>query len=588
MLKNIKLKYKILGLAVGVIVAFVLLILFYIIPTIDQVITDRTKVNLQQHVDQPIGIIKQQYDLYMSGEKTEDEAQADALNIVKALRYDEGVGYYWINDDTSPIPYMIMHTTSPSLDGTLLDNSKYNVAYGTDKNLFGAFVDVTVSDTDGDGRLSGYVDYYWPKPTGEGDLTEDKPKLSYVEKFEPWGWIVGTGIYIDDLQAIQNQIFRNVGIITMIVVVFSFLIVFFITLPMNRTLQQIIKMTEQYQIYNFKDAININQNDELGEISQAFNKVRSGLEAIINKISGSADLINDSFVTIQKDLHNLTKLTHEAKDSTEAIAGIMNETESGAKNVTDVVSEARDAIEMIAERASGGALKANDISVRANDLKSDAGKSSQEAHAVYSEVKIRMEKAIEEAKAVEEIKALLESILDISDQTNLLALNASIEAARAGEAGKGFAVVAMEIKKLADSSSGMVGNIQKVIDNVAIVVDHLVEDSRQMLTFVDEKVLADYKKLSDVSVRYNEDATAFNEIMLDLSATTEELSSSMDSIQLTVKSLEHSTTSGAEGIEKIAFSIKTMNDDARSFLDIANRNIEAAEELREMMKQFKF
>lgn len=166
-------------------------------------------------------------------------------------------------------------------------------------------------------------------------------------------------------------------------------------------------------------------------------------------------------------------------------------------------------------------------------------------------------------------------------------MNASIEAARAGEAGKGFAVVAGEIKNLADSSSSMVEEIQTVTGNVGAVVDRLVVDAKEILAFIDTKVLSDYGKLRDVGKQYNTDAQSFSEIMLDLSATTEELFSSMDTIHTTVESVAKATATGAEGLEKIMEATHQISKDTDNFLKIANENIKSAEELTEMMEQFK-
>jgi serine phosphatase RsbU (regulator of sigma subunit) len=110
------------------------------------------------------------------------------------MRYDHGTGYFWINDAGRPFPKMITHPLSPELEGTVLDDPEYNCALGTDTNLFKAFVDVCESNGD------GFVDYRWPKPTA-GGLTEPVPKLSYVRVYEPLGWIVGTGVYLDDIDA---------------------------------------------------------------------------------------------------------------------------------------------------------------------------------------------------------------------------------------------------------------------------------------------------------------------------------------------------------------------------------------------------
>ncbi len=132
------------------------------------------------------------------------EAKQRAKAEIKQLRFDGGTGYIWINDIGKPFPRMIMHPTVPALDGKVLNDVKYNNALGIRKNLFTAFVDVTENGQD------GYVDYLWPKPTKEG-LTEEKPKLSYVRRYQDWGWILGTGIYIDDAQAeTENRVKESI------------------------------------------------------------------------------------------------------------------------------------------------------------------------------------------------------------------------------------------------------------------------------------------------------------------------------------------------------------------------------------------
>ena len=128
-----------------------------------------------------------------------------------SVRYDN-VEYFWINDLGKPAPKMIMHPTVPALDGKVLDADRFNKATsiqpGTDgtvtavsgKNLFIAFVEVA------DAAGHGYVGYQWPRPKAGGGTTDELyPKLSYVKKFEPWGWVIGTGIYIDDVDAIFRQ-----------------------------------------------------------------------------------------------------------------------------------------------------------------------------------------------------------------------------------------------------------------------------------------------------------------------------------------------------------------------------------------------
>lgn len=243
----------------------------------------------------------------------------------------------------------------------------------------------------------------------------------------------------------------------------------------------------------------------------------------------------------------------------------MSSTRESSEYVTSVVEDACDAIENIASRASSGSVMATEISERAEDMKKEVLKSDAEARKVYGEARTTMEEAIEKTSEVQKIDELLQSILSITGQTNLLALNASIEAARAGDAGKGFAVVADEIKKLSESSSEMVESIKAVTSNISKVVQELAEDSRDILDFIDTKVLGDYDRLISISEQYQKDSIAFNEIMLDLSATSEQLFGSMDVISESSRSLTSTTVQSVEEIDKIVDMTGAIAKDAANF-----------------------
>ena len=151
------------------------------------------KIEGQNIVTFAITAIDEIHKNYEQGIFTENQAKAQAVTIIKNMRYYNGVGYLWINDMGRPIPKMIMHPTMSELDGKVLDDPKYNCALGIKQNLFQAFVDVCLADG------QGYVDYLWPKPTKDG-LTADQPKISYVALSRPWNWAVGTGVYIEDIE----------------------------------------------------------------------------------------------------------------------------------------------------------------------------------------------------------------------------------------------------------------------------------------------------------------------------------------------------------------------------------------------------
>lgn len=158
------------------------------------------KIELKTNVNLVMSIINSYQHEYEVGTLTLNEAKQRSIDRIKSIRFLEGVGYFWINDTGTPFPKMIMHPTLSELDGLILDDKIFNNALGRDENLFKVFVDITKAHGE------GYVDYLWPKPTTTG-LSEIQPKISYVKIYKPWNWIIGTGVYIDDIEKeVQNRL----------------------------------------------------------------------------------------------------------------------------------------------------------------------------------------------------------------------------------------------------------------------------------------------------------------------------------------------------------------------------------------------
>jgi len=124
-------------------------------------------------------------------------AQQEALTTLRAMRFDGGKGYLWINTVDRPFPKMVMHPIVPKLEGKVLDSAEYDCAGDSNRNLFQVAVELTAA------RGDGFIRYSWPEPDGKV-LLPRMAKFSYVRLFREWGWVVGTGIYIDE--ALQEKL----------------------------------------------------------------------------------------------------------------------------------------------------------------------------------------------------------------------------------------------------------------------------------------------------------------------------------------------------------------------------------------------
>jgi methyl-accepting chemotaxis protein len=437
-----------------------------VLPKANGLIEEKTVQKLEQLVDLPLSEIQREYDLYQSGAISESDAKQNALEVIKSFRYEE-VEYFWVNDLDG---IMLMHPIKPELDGT----NVLSIQDPDGKYLFQEMVDVAKANGEGN------VHYQWPKPGSEAP----QPKIYFVKVFEPWGWVVGSGVYVDDLKAIERGLFRDVMIALAVIVVFSIIIMAFIILPLNKNLKKITEETSKYAALDFSEKMSILSKDELGGISASFEKVRSELIQMVTNLKSISTQLDQSAKEISVSSGELEEASESTSLSVTDISAVIEETSASMHQVNQTIDEARDAIEVVASKASDGALNASSVSERAVKLKNDAELSEKDAIGIYEEVKEKLEIAIKKAEEVDKINEFLEGILRISSQTQLLALNASIEAARAGEAGRGFAVVAGEISKLADESTNMVSGIRVTVDFIKDTVGNLVTDANSILTFV--------------------------------------------------------------------------------------------------------
>lgn len=326
--------------------------------------------------------------------------------------------------------------------------------------------------------------------------------------------------------------------------------------------------------------------DELGDIARTSAKTAESLREMVETLNAMLSGMDKNIVETSERVDNLSEKLEGMSATTEQVSTGLMETAAAMHELDVSTDEVEVVMKGVAKQAQEGAEEAEKINTRALELQENAKESRNNANRILKGNKERMEEAIQASKNIEQIQVLTETIRNITNQTNLLAINASIEAARAGESGQGFAVVAMEITDLSEASSEAVEKIQNVAVTVTESVTSLIECSEIILEFINTSVMTAYGDLVETGDRYKQDAEYVNGLVESLSTSSDQILSSLNEMNATIRDITAKSDMGAKGSETIAEDTNEIARNSSDIKDLASSTGNNSIHLKELVEQF--
>jgi methyl-accepting chemotaxis protein len=513
-----KMQTKILAIFGGTAVIILAGLLGYFLPVTGNALMQEKRIATRSVVDVAYTLIEGYANMASSGEITEQEAKQAAMNSVRSLRYS-GNEYFWIQGMDGK---MIMHPIKPDLDGTQVIGLKDE----NGKSFFREMVEVAKSEG------SGFVDYVWPKPGKKQPV----PKVSFVKNYQPWGWIVGSGIYVDDVEEQMNGLRLKIIIPSIVVIALVLLIVVMVVRGMVGPLQSAVAAARRLAKGDLTVEIPKGCRDESGQLADA--------------MRGMVSELRDVVASVQEASENMTA-------GNEELASASMELSQGANTQASAVEQVSSSMEQMTSSISQNAENARETDSIAVKAASDTEKGGEAVR-----------------KTVEAMNQIAEKILiveEIARQTNLLALNAAIEAARAGEHGKGFAVVAAEVRKLAERSGQAAAEISELSTSSVAVA----EEAGDLLS----KIVPDIQRTS--------------ELIQEISTASDEQTSGAEQVNSGIQELNKVVQQNASASQEVASTAEELSSQAEQlqesigFFKVASGSKEQSRYAKPAKKQAK-
>jgi methyl-accepting chemotaxis protein len=439
---------------------------------------------------------------------------------------------------------MVMHPLKPALDGQDLRSFK-------DENGKALFVEMA-QQVKANGE--GFVDYVWPLP-GETSPTD---KISFVKEFKPWGWTVGSGIYLTNLEKEYASLRNLIVIFSVVSIVLVVLLIYVIGGSIVKPVQEVTERMKDISQGegDLTRSLPETGQDEITRLARYFNQYTEKMRQSLLGIRENISSLNQQAELVERSSKNSNQQAQDQNENMLQVAAAMEQMTTQINEVSNNADTAEKSTGSARANVQNGVAVVDGTVTDIRSLTSDI----ESVSTVVTEL----------AAQTDSIGAVLDVIRGIAEQTNLLALNAAIEAARAGEQGRGFAVVADEVRTLASRTGQSTDEIQAMIEklqsNAKAAVDAVKVSQSASTRTVDNAIQAN-QSLQEADRLMTEISNKSSEI----ARATEQQAEAATEANMRINALSGAADNSLRTADELASASEALRASCLAIMDIANR-----------------
>lgn len=545
--------------------------------------------SLKGETEVAYSILDEFYKRQQSGELTQEQAQKGAADAVRDLRYDDGKGYFYV-DTTEGVNVVLLGRDAEG-------KSRIDSVDPQGKHYIKEMIQNGMNDG------GGFTDLMFAKP----NTTEPLPKRNYTVLFKPWNWVIGTGVWIDEIDAqvaeedalLSSQLRSDILVAVCVLVVILIIMIglaFYVGGHIAHPIQLAAKRIAYLGEGDFRDhkddpdfdevAAMLSREDEIGVMTHAIKNVREKLLALMQQIVSTSEYLAAASEELTSTSEQAATVSKSVADAVMNVAGNCTEQFKSVETASDSIKNLTAHMQQFSATLRETGNKVNETNQVAEEGRSNVGgavSSMELIDATVTDIAGVIENLGEKSQ---QIGVIIDTISSIADQTNLLALNAAIEAARAGEHGRGFAVVAEEVRKLAEQSQESAGEIANVVVGIQKDTENAVQAMKSGVEQVKSGTGAvKHAGESFAHIAEMVSVVADNSKMMD--GAVNQLAESTMKINEAIEKINTMSRSVASEAESVSASTEEETASMLEISDASRKLAEQAQDLQNALSQFK-